>query len=77
VKQEVEPGAAGFEDGGGLSAFVAGEILGDDHVAAAQSWGALRLDIGLEDIPVDRPIDDPLRGQAILAQRCKRVWVPR
>ena len=69
-RQEEEPGAAGFQDGGGLWAFVAGEIVEDDHVATPQDRGELRLDIGLENIPVDRPIDDPRRGQAIMAQRC-------
>jgi hypothetical protein len=68
-RQEEESSAAGFQDGGGLWAFVAGEIVKDDHVATLKRRSELGFDIGLEDVAVDRPLDHPGRGQAIMAQR--------
>ena len=76
-REEEEPGAAGFEDGGGLWAFVAGEIVEDDHVATLQGWGELGFDPGFEDPTVDRSVDHPGRGQPIMTQRCdERLGAP-
>jgi hypothetical protein len=66
--EEEEPGAAFFEDGVGLLAFVTREIVEDDHVAGLERGGELGFDIGLEDTPVHGCIDDPGRGQTIMAQ---------
>ena len=67
-REEEEPGAACFEDGLGLFAFVGWQIVEDDHVAWPQCRGELGLDIGLEDLAVHRTIDHPGRSQAIVAQ---------
>jgi len=67
-RQEEEPRPALFEDGGGLFAFVAGEVVEDDHVASVQRRGELGFDPGFEDFPVHRAIDHPRRGEAILTQ---------
>ena len=68
-RQEQEPGAAFLEDGFGLLAFVAGEVVEDDHVARPQGRRELGFDIGLEDAArFIAPVDDPGGGQAVAAQ---------
>jgi len=68
-RQEQEPCAAFFEDGSGPFAFVAREIVQDDHVTRLERRSELGLNIGFEDTPVHRAVDHPGRGQAIMAQR--------
>ena len=69
-RQEEEPRSPFFEDRLGLLALVAREIIENDHVAGLQRRGELSFDIGLEDGPVHGCVDDPGRGQAIVAQGC-------
>ena len=45
-RQEKEPGAFCLEDGFGLFAFVAGQVVEDDDVARPQGGSKLGLDIG-------------------------------
>lgn len=68
-REEEEPRAARFQNGGGLFAFVARQIIEDDHVAGLEGRRELRLDPGLEDVPVHGTVDDPGRGQSIVTQR--------
>lgn len=68
-RQEQEPCAAFLEDGLGLLAFVAGEIVEDDHVAGFECRGELGFDIGLEETPVHRRIDHPGCSEPVMAQR--------
>lgn len=67
---EEEPRAARFQDRLGFLAFMAGEIVEDDHVAGLKRRGELRFDIGLESRAVHGAVDDPWRGQSIAAQGC-------
>ena len=67
-RQEEEPCAAFPEDGLGFGAFVAGEVVEDDHVTLAQGRSELGLDVGIEGLAVHRVVDHPWRGQAIAAQ---------
>ena len=67
-RQEQAPGAALLEDGLGLCALAAGEVVEDHHVARLQCWGELGFDVGVEDLAVQALIDDPRRGQAIASQ---------
>lgn len=76
-REEEEPGAALFEDGPGLFAFVARQIVEDDHVSPAQGRRELGFDIGLEDFPVHGRIDDPGRGQSVMTKgRDERLRAP-
>lgn len=54
-----EPRPACLQDRRSFLAFVAGEIVEDDHVAFLQSRGELGFDIGFEDFPVHRAVDHP------------------
>ncbi len=75
--QEDEPGAACLEDRLGLCAFVAGEIVEDDHVTPLERGGELGLDIGLEDTPVHGAVNHPGCGQAVVTQpRDKGLCTP-
>ena len=65
-RQEHEPRATRLEDRFGFLALVAREIVEDDHVARFERRGELGFDIGFEDVPVHRGIDNPGRGQAIM-----------
>jgi hypothetical protein len=47
---------------------VGGEVVEDDDFALVPGGGKLGLDIGLEDDPVHRPIDDERRGEFMAAQ---------
>ena len=67
-RQEQEPGAdAAYGLAHGLP-FVAAEIVHDDDVAGRERWHQELLDIGGEELAVDRPIDhagcvDPVASQ--------------
>lgn len=67
-RQEQEPRTPFLEDGLGLFAFMAGEIVEDHHVAALKRWSQLGFDIFLEDFSVHRPVDHPRCGQAVMAE---------
>jgi len=67
--QEQEPCASSFEDGLGLLAFVAGEVIQDDDVTRLKCRRELRLHIGFEDFPVHRAVDDPGHTQTVAPQR--------
>ncbi len=76
-REEEEPCAAFLEDRLGFFALVAREIVEDDHISPAQGRRELGLDVGLEDVPVYRRIDDPGRGQPIMTKGCdKRLRAP-
>ena len=45
-----------------------GEVVEDDDIALFERRGELRLDIGLEDASVYRPIDDKRRRQTVASQ---------
>lgn len=66
--QEQDPRALG-RDGllGGLT-LVGRQIIHDDDIAFVESWCELFLDIGLEDRPVHRGIDDEGGGELAAAQ---------
>jgi len=67
-RQEQEPSAPLFEDCCGLFAFVAAQIIQDDDVTWLKRRGELGFDIGLEDLPVHRSVDNPRRRQTVAAQ---------
>ena len=52
---------------GGLS-LVGAEVVEDDDVALGQDRGQNLLHVSCEDIAVDRPVDDPWRVDAVMAQ---------
>ena len=64
-RQEEEPRAPFLENGLGLLALVAGEVVEDDDITGLERWRQLGLHIGLEGLPVHRPVDDPWRRQSI------------
>jgi len=66
--QKKEPGSFFFEDGFGLFAFVAGQVVEDDDVARSQGGGKLSLDIGFEENLVHGALDGPGGGEAIAPQ---------
>ena len=47
---------------------MSGQIVDDDDVAFFEGWDELGLDIGFEDSPVHRRIDDEGRGQGAATQ---------
>lgn len=49
---------------------MAGKIVEDDNIAGIERRRELGFDIGFEDRPVHRRIDDPWRGQPIMPQGC-------
>lgn len=69
-RQEEEPGTAFSEDSLCLFAFVAREIVENDDVAGTERRRKLGFDIGLENVPVHRRVDDPWSGQSITTERC-------
>jgi len=68
VSTDDQTTAAQFEDGFGLFAFVAGQVVEDDDVARSQGGGKLGLDIGFEENLVHGALDDPGGGEAIAPQ---------
>lgn len=67
-REEEEPCPSLFEDGFGLLAFVAGQVIEDDHVTALERRGQLGFNIGFKDRPVHGTVNDPRSGQAVMAQ---------
>jgi len=67
-RQRQEPGPDVAQSGGGLWAFVAGQVVEDDHVAWSQGGGELGLDVEVEQIAVDRAVDHPRCIKAVVAQ---------
>ena len=61
----MHPGLDGFL--GGL-ALVGRQIVQDDDIAFVEGWCELLLDIGLEDAPVHRGLDDEGGGELVAAQ---------
>lgn len=54
-RQLQEPGSNAAQDGGGLRAIVAGQVVEDDDVARSQGGGELGLDIEVEGVAVIGP----------------------
>jgi hypothetical protein len=67
-REEEEPGPALLEDGLGLRALVAGQVVEDHHVARLQARCQLGLDVDVEGLSVHGVIDHPRRDQAIASQ---------
>ena len=44
---------------------MSGQIVHDDDVAFSKRWGELGLDIGFENSPVHRRVDDEGRGEGV------------
>ena len=55
--QRQEPGPDIAQDFGRFWAFVAGQIVQNEHIAALQGGGKLGLDVEVEQVPVDRAVD--------------------
>ena len=66
--EEEEPGATLFEDGLGLIALMAGQVVENDDIARSQRRRELRLDVDLEDLLGHWAVDDPGRCQPVAAQ---------
>lgn len=66
--EEKKPGAPLPEDGLGLFALMARQVIEDDDVAFLQRWGELSFDIDLEDLFGHRSVDNPRRCQSVAAQ---------
>jgi len=62
-RQEEEPRSLCFQRLCGSRAFVRGQIIENDNVSGLEGWSKLRLDVGIEDSPVHRTVDDPRRCQ--------------
>jgi hypothetical protein len=68
-RQEEELGAGGSDGPSHGLAFVTAEIVDNDDVARAECRHEYLLDIGQEDLAIDRPIDHTGRIDAIGTQR--------
>src|SRR5262245_724872 len=71
-RQEEEPCASAADSLFGLFALVAGEIVQDDDVAWLEGGGELGFDIGLEDCPVHRRVNDPGGDKAVAFEACHK-----
>ena len=71
-RQGQEPGPDFAQDSCRFGAFVTGQVIQNDHVARLQSLGKPGLDIEVEEVPVDRAINDPRRSWRRAAIK---VWV--
>lgn len=70
IGRQEEEMRAGFADGLPCGfAFMRAEIVQDDDVALGEGRDEHLLDIGGEDVAADRPVDDPRRVDAVMAQR--------
>ena len=67
-RQEQDPGAACQDCLFGHRALVSTQVVEDDDITLLEGRGELRLDIGLEDASVHRPIDDKRRRQPMTSQ---------
>ena len=67
-REKEEPRPALFEDGFGLLAFVARQVVEDDHVTALERRGQLGFHIGFKDFSVHGTVNDPRSGEAVMAQ---------
>ena len=69
VFRQVEESGAGAADGTthGVG-LVRAEIVHDDDVAVPQGWDQNLLDVEKEGFAIDRPLDEPRGGDAIVAQ---------
>ena len=66
--QEQDPCTPGLDGFLGGLALVGRQIVHDDDIAFGEGWCELLLDIGLEDAPVHRGIDDEGGGELVAAQ---------
>ena len=67
-RQVEEPGAGGTDGATHGIGLVRAEIVHDDDVAVSQGRDQNLLDVEKEGFAVDRPLDEPRRGDAIVAQ---------
>ena len=67
-RQEQEPGALGADGRFGGGAFMGGQVVKDDDVAGLEGRSQLGFDVGLEDAPIHRRVDDEWRGERVAAQ---------
>ena len=67
-RQKEGPSADRFEHLGGFGAFVAGEIVEDDHITGLQARRKLGFDVELEALAVDRAVDHPRGGEPVMTQ---------
>lgn len=67
-REEEEPRPALFEDGFGVLAFVARQVVEDDHVTALERGSQLSFNIGFKDFSVHGTVNDPRSGQAVMPQ---------
>ena len=65
-EQQVRSGIADQLPGG--QAFVASEVVGDDHISACQGRGEALADPGGEGIAVDWPVQHEGRDDPVVAQ---------
>ena len=52
----------------GLLAFVARQVIKDDHVTALERRGQLGFDVGFKDFPGHGTVNDPRSGEAVMPQ---------
>jgi len=57
-RQEEDPCSSVADELFHERALVSGQVVHDDDIALVQGWSQMGLDIGLEDRPVDRRVDD-------------------
>ena len=67
-RKEQEPGALGANGLLGRGALMSRQIVQDDDVAGLEGRDELRLDIGFEDAPVHRGVNDERGGQGVASQ---------
>jgi hypothetical protein len=67
-RQVEEPGADGTDSATYGVGLVRAEIVHDDNVAVPQGRDQNFLDVEKEGFAVDRPLDEPRSGDAIVAQ---------
>ena len=54
----------------GATGFVGRQVVGHDNLSGPQSRGELVRDVGVEAVPVHRPVKNPWRDQAVLGKAC-------
>ena len=67
-RQKHKPSASLADGLFGRGAFVGGQVVQNDDVAFFEGRGELGLDVGVEDRPIHRRVNDPRRGQGAAAQ---------
>lgn len=75
-RQKQEPRTNLLEAGFGFFALMNAKIIQDDDIAWFECRRKLGLDVGVEDFPVHRPVNNPGRGKTETPQACNECLCP-